>query len=301
LNKIRADKPDFKLSLRQKADILNKAVGDYLAAQQDIEPQIKKAISYALEAPGKRIRAAMVLWCCELCDGSTNKDAVNAAIAVEMIHTYSLVHDDLPAMDDDDLRRGRPSCHKAFSESIAILTGDALLTMAFQLLASEISDHSIAVSLIKTLSQAAGPAGMIAGQMADIAGQDQEGSIEDLRYIHKNKTAKMFAAAAAAGAICGKATENQIESLYNYGLKIGLGFQVADDLLDITSTSEQLGKTPGKDSQQGKITYPSIVGIEKSKKIASQLADQAIAELNDFDANADILRNLALELVKRTS
>jgi geranylgeranyl diphosphate synthase, type II len=301
LNKIKANKPDFKLSLSQKADAINKAIEDYLAAQQDIEPQIKKAITYALNAPGKRIRAAMVLWCCELCEGNINNDAVNAAIAVEMIHTYSLVHDDLPAMDDDDLRRGQPSCHKAFTESTAILTGDALLTMAFELLASEISDDSIAIRLIKTLSQAAGPAGMIAGQMADIAGQNQQGCIEDLKYIHKNKTAKMFAAAAAAGAICGKATESQIESLYNYGLKIGLGFQVADDILDISSTSEKLGKTAGKDSQQGKTTYPSVIGMEQSKKIASELADRAIEKLKDFDSGADILRNLALELVKRTS
>lgn len=301
MNKTKADKPDVKLSLRQKANTLNKALEDYLAEQQDMEPQIKKAISYALKAPGKRIRAAMVLWCCELCHGNINDDAINTAIAVEMIHTYSLIHDDLPAMDDDDLRRGQPSCHKAFSESTAILAGDALLTMAFQLLASKISADTIAVRLIKTLSQAAGPAGMIAGQMADIAGQNQKGSIEELRYIHKNKTAKMFAAAAAAGAICGKAAETQIESLYNYGLKIGLGFQVADDILDISSTSEQLGKTAGKDSQQGKTTYPSVIGMEQSKKIASQLADQAIAELNDFDTAADILRNLALELVKRTS
>jgi geranylgeranyl diphosphate synthase, type II len=301
LNKIKADKTDFKLSLSQKADSVNRDIEDYLAAQQDIEPQIKKAISYALKAPGKRIRAAMVLWCCELCEGGINKDAINAAIAVEMIHTYSLVHDDLPAMDDDDLRRGQPSCHKAFSESTAILTGDALLTMAFELLASEISEDSIATRLIKILSQAAGPAGMIAGQMADIAGQGQQGCLEDLRYIHKNKTAKMFAAAAAAGAICGKAAESQIESLYNYGLKIGLGFQVADDILDISSTSEKLGKTAGKDSQQGKTTYPSVIGMERSKKIASEIAEQAIAELNDFDSSADTLRQLALELVKRTN
>ena len=301
MNKIKADKPDFKLSLSQMADTVNRAIEDHLNEQKDIEPQIKKAITYALKAPGKRIRAAMVLWCCRLCQESTNNDTLNTAIAVEMIHTYSLVHDDLPAMDDDDLRRGQPSCHKAFSESTAILTGDALLTMAFELLAAKISDDSIAVRLIKTLSQAAGPAGMIAGQMADIAGQDKQGSLEDLSYIHKNKTAKMFAAAAASGAICGKATESQIESLYNYGMQIGLGFQVADDILDISSTSEKLGKTAGKDSQQGKITYPSVIGMELSKKTAAELADRAIEELKDFDSGADILRQLALELVKRTS
>ncbi|MBN1457034.1 MAG: polyprenyl synthetase family protein [Sedimentisphaerales bacterium] len=301
MNRIKADKQDFKLSLTKKADTVNRAIEDYLAEQQDIEPQIKKAISYVLNAPGKRIRAAMVLWCCQLCDGNINNDAVNTAIAVEMIHTYSLVHDDLPAMDDDDLRRGQQSCHKAFGESTAILTGDALLTMAFELLASRISDDSIAIRLIKTLSQAAGPAGMIAGQMADIAGQQTQGSLDELRYIHKNKTAKMFAAAAALGAICGKATENKIESLYKYGLNIGLGFQVADDILDISATSRQLGKTAGKDSKQGKTTYPSVIGMQQSKKTASQLADRAIEELKDFDSNADLLRHLALELVKRTN
>lgn len=300
MNETELGKIDLKGCLEQKATLVNEAIAEYLARQIQIEPGIKKAIDYTLAAPGKRIRAAMVLWCCELCSGETSPDAMTAAIAIEMVHTYSLVHDDLPAMDDDDLRRGRPSCHKQFDEATAILTGDALLTMAFEMLASEISEAPIAVRLIKTLSESAGAAGMIAGQMADIAGENSKGGLEALKYIHVNKTAKMFAGAAVMGAVCGKANEKQIEDLCKYGLEVGLGFQIADDILDISATSEELGKTAGKDSEQGKMTYPAIIGMERAKETAIQIAEQAASALQTFGSEADILRQLALELAKRT-
>ena len=300
MSHIRSDGVDIKAALLEKSCLVNTVISELIADQVEIEAELKKAIEYMLSAPGKRVRAAIVLWCCELIAGEINNDAKTAAAALEMVHTYSLIHDDLPAMDDDDLRRGQPSCHKAFTEATAILTGDALLTMAFELLATKISDAGTAVRLIRTLAEAAGPSGMIAGQMADLAGENSKGTVEQLQYIHTNKTAKMFAGAAAMGAICGGANDKQIEHLIRFGLKTGLGFQVADDILDVCSMSEKLGKTIGKDIEQGKITYPSVVGMEESRRIAGQLASQAAGTLDSFGVRANTLRQLAMELSERT-
>lgn len=300
MSHIRSDGVDIKAALLEKSCLVNTVISELIADQVEIEAELKKAIEYMLSAPGKRVRAAIVLWCCELIAGEINNDAKTAAAALEMVHTYSLIHDDLPAMDDDDLRRGQPSCHKAFTEATAILTGDALLTMAFELLATKISDAGTAVRLIRTLAEAAGPSGMIAGQMADLAGENSKGTVEQLQYIHTNKTAKMFAGAAAMGAICGGADDKQIEHLIGFGLKTGLGFQVADDILDVCSMSEKLGKTIGKDVEQGKVTYPSVVGMEESRRIAGQLASQAAGTLDSFGVRANTLRQFAMELSERT-
>jgi len=280
------------------------------------------------------VRSAIVLWCCELIAGRVNHNAEIAAAAIEMVHTYSLVHDDLPAMDNDDYRRGRLTCHKKFDEAAAILTGDALLTLAFELLAKEIDKPETAVRLIQKLSEAAGPAGMVAGQMADLKATENkdifatpiwdakrredtesteikkkkpkpkclEGGVNPalLKRIHTNKTAKIFRCAAAMGGICGGANEKQLKCLREYGLKVGLGFQIADDILDVRGTSEQLGKTSGKDARQGKATYPAVVGLEESRKLASRLANEAVATLKPFGAKADTLRRLATTLLHRT-
>ncbi|GAI23341.1 unnamed protein product, partial [marine sediment metagenome] len=221
---------DFNTQLSRKAQFVNDTLSRLLARQTDISGDLKEAISYTLEAGGKRVRSALVLFCCELISGKINHDSEIAAAAIEMVHTYSLVHDDLPAMDDDDFRRGLPTCHKAFNEATAILTGDALLTLAFEVLAKEIDEPAVAVRLIGELAQAAGPAGMIAGQMADLKAENGRGSEETLEYIHTNKTAKMFRCAAAMGAICGAANDGEFDRLCKYGLKIGLGFQIADDI-----------------------------------------------------------------------
>lgn len=290
----------FKASLADKAEIANAVLGDLLESQADIHPDLKKAMAYTLQAPGKRIRAAMVLWCCQVVCGEITPAAKVAAAAVEMVHTYSLVHDDLPAMDDDDMRRGLPTCHKAFGESTAILTGDALLTLAFEVLAEKVSDPAVAIKLISALAKAAGAAGMIAGQVADVAGEKTEGGIDVLEYIHINKTAKMFEASAVMGGLAGGANDEQIEEMSCYGLSVGLGFQVADDILDVSALSAELGKTAGKDQIQGKITYPAVVGLEESRGIARSLADKAISSLSIFDEKADVLRQLSLELLART-
>jgi len=296
----KAANDDFNAQLRQKAQLVNNTLQQILTEYIDINSDLKKAIRYTLEAPGKRIRSALVLWCCELVSGRVNHNAEIAATAIEMVHTYSLIHDDLPAMDDDDFRRGMPTCHKAFDEATAILAGDALLTLAFEILAEQIDEPAVAVRLIGELAQAAGSAGMIAGQMADLKAENGEGTKELLEYIHTNKTAKMFRCAAAMGAICGGAEKNEFDCLCEYGLKIGLGFQIADDILDVCGSSEHLGKTAGKDAKAGKTTYPAAFGMEKSRQLAKKLADEAVALLAPFGQKADTLRNLAIALLERT-
>ncbi|MDD5064633.1 MAG: polyprenyl synthetase family protein [Phycisphaerae bacterium] len=291
---------DFNARLSEKAQFVNDTLSRLVAGQTGISGDLKEAIKYTLEAGGKRVRSALVLWCCELISGEVNRNAEIAAAAVEMVHTYSLVHDDLPAMDDDDIRRGLPTCHKAFDEATAVLTGDALLTLAFEILAKEIDDAAIAVRLIGELAKAAGPAGMIAGQMADLKAENGRGGEEILEYIHTNKTAKMFRCAAAMGAICGQAKDSDFNRLCEYGLKIGLGFQIADDILDVCASSEHLGKTAGKDVKAGKVTYPAVIGMEKSKQLGGKLADEAAAVLEPFGQKADTLRNLAIALLERT-
>ena len=291
---------EFNTQLQKKAMLVNSVLRRLSTRQKLVDKSLKKTISYTLEAPGKRIRSAITLWCCELVSGKINLDAQIAAAAIEMVHTYSLVHDDLPAMDNDDFRRGRPTCHKAFGEAAAILTGDALLTLAFEILAKYIKDSAVAAKLVHELAHAAGPAGMIAGQTADLQAENTKGSKKILEYIHTNKTAKIFRCAAAMGAICGKARSSDFNRLCEYGLKIGLGFQIADDILDVCGSSAHLGKTAGKDAKTGKITYPSVVGLKKSKLLAKKLTDEAVAALEPFGPKADTLRNLAAALLERT-
>lgn len=291
---------DFSAEMESAAQLVNKLLADALNTRVDLNPRIKQAMEYTLLGGGKRLRGAIVLWCCRLITGDANDAARAGAVAVEMVHAYSLIHDDLPAMDDDDLRRGKPTCHKAFDEATAILAGDGLLTMAFEILA-EISEPHIAVRMMHTLAAAAGPAGMIAGQMDDMLSEKMTGSPHMLQQIHLNKTAKMFSAAAAMGAVSGGADDTQTSLLIEYGLKLGLGFQISDDILDVSSSTETLGKTVGKDQAVGKMTYPSVLGMEKSLQVASDMTDQAIKSLQSFNGRAAILRQLALELKKRTS
>ena len=290
---------EFNSELGRKVELVNETLHSLVSEREQIEPALKEAMEYTLNAPGKRIRAALLMWCCEAACGSINDNAKIAAAAVEMVHTYSLIHDDLPAMDDDDLRRGRATCHKAFDEATAILAGDGLLTLAFEVLAKEIDDKNISIALIGRLAEAAGPYGMIAGQMADLRAEKSPGGLELLEYIHTNKTARMFEAASVMGGIVGGADENKLERLGKYGLKIGLGFQIADDILDVSASSEQLGKTAGKDVRAGKMTYPSLVGVEESRRLERQLALDAIAAIESFGEKADKLRQLAKALLER--
>ncbi len=289
---------DLASPLKDAAQQVNATIEDLLDSVP-IAPDLKPALVYVLQSPGKRIRSVLVLWCCELVCGQVNDAARRAAAAIEMVHTYSLVHDDLPAMDNDDLRRGRPTCHKAFDEATAILAGDALLTTAFEVLADWTKDPTLAVRLVRELAQAAGPDGIIAGQLADLRAENSGGDMEALRYIHTHKTAKMFRCATTMGAICGGADARQQQNLADYGLTLGLVFQITDDILDVSASSGQLGKTAGKDQRAGKLTYPALVGLEHSKRIARDLTDQAVAVLAPFGPGAQRLRHLATALLGR--
>ena len=290
----------FDIALKSSQKRVNRVLGDLLEGQVRAEPRLLEAMRYSIEAGGKRIRAGLLFLCCELIAGAVNRDSEISAAAIEMVHTYSLIHDDLPAMDDDDLRRGKATSHIAFDEATAILAGDALLTLAFEVLCSKISMPELSVKLISELADAAGASGMIAGQMADLQAEKTGGNKEMLEYIHLNKTAKMFKAAAAMGAIAGGASERQYEILCAFGLKIGLGFQITDDILDVISTSGHLGKTAGKDEKAGKVTYPALIGIEESKALAEKLAGEAADLLVHFGEKAEVLKQLTVMLTQRT-
>ncbi len=292
---------DFRATLSGRAADVNDILRRVLAERGDIDEDLRRSMEYTLMAPGKRIRSVLALWCCEMVAGASNGYAESAAAAVEMVHTYSLVHDDLPAMDDDDFRRGKATCHKVFGEAAAILTGDALLTLAFEVLGAGVDDAAVAVALVRELAVAAGAAGMVGGQMDDLRAEKTVGSEEILRRIHTNKTAKMFSCAAVMGGICGGGDVGQLDALREYGLKVGLGFQIADDILDVCGSSEQLGKTAGKDAKVGKATYPAVVGLEESRRLAVELAGQASTALEVFGERGWLLQQLTSALVGRTS
>jgi geranylgeranyl diphosphate synthase type II len=254
---------------------------------------------YSIFAGGKRIRPALCLAAAEACGGRL-ADALPLACAVECIHTYSLVHDDLPAMDDDDLRRGKPTNHKVFGEGIAVLAGDALLTVAFAIAAQckgwPRYNHR---DIILELAQAAGSQQLIAGQVADLEGEGKKIPASQLRYIHERKTSALLCCAVRLGGMSANCAPGQLQALADFGYNVGLAFQIIDDILDVTQTSEQLGKTAGKDTAASKATYPSIVGMKESRKIAGQLTARAFRALRIFKGKAPALEALADYLLKR--
>lgn len=269
----------------------------FLPAESDVPQTLHKAMRYSLFAGGKRLRPALALAASEAV-GGTFADAAPVACTVEMIHTYSLIHDDLPAMDDDDLRRGRPTCHKVFGDAMAILAGDALLTLAFEALTTCAKKERVA-EIVRDVARASGTHGMVGGQVLDIEGEGQPATLASVRAIHEWKTAALIAGSCTAGALAGGATQTEYENIANFGKKIGLAFQILDDILDETSSPEQLGKTPGKDAQAGKATYPRVMGLEKAKVEAQKLVDEALAELHTLGARAQTLERLARFVVER--
>lgn len=275
-----------------------------LVPSEHVEPrQLHRAMRYSLLAGGKRLRPALVLASGEAF-GAAADDLMPAACAIEMIHTYSLIHDDLPAMDNDDLRRGRPTCHKAFGEAVAILAGDALLTQAFRVLAADAPrrDPAKQVRVIREIATAAGSVeGMIGGQTADIENEGKQVDAETLEYIHRSKTGALITAPVVVGGIIAGANDDQLAKLRAYGERIGLAFQIADDILDVTSTSERLGKTPGKDRAASKATYPSIHGIEASERRARELVDEAVEIVSSLGPSTAVLGEIARFIVARTS
>ncbi len=264
----------------------------------DVPARLAEAVRYAAQGGGKRIRPFLVTRLCEL-SGGTAERAAPAAVAIECVHAFSLVHDDLPAMDDDDLRRGRPTCHKVYGEAVAILAGDALLALAFDLLATRINDPAVARAAVAELARAAGWAGMIGGQTTDILSENQPPDRALVERIHRDKTARLFEASARLGAICALADASRSDAAARFGRNLGLAFQIADDLLDVTGTPQRLGKAVAKDAQAGKQTYPAAVGIEPSRAAARQAADRALDALDVFGPSADDLRNLTQWVIER--
>ncbi|MBP9774080.1 MAG: polyprenyl synthetase family protein [Candidatus Peribacteraceae bacterium] len=267
--------------------------------QQTCPDSLREAIVYSLLGGGKRIRSLLALLTAELCGGSIHA-AMPAAIAIEMIHCYSLIHDDLPAMDNDDLRRGKPTNHKVYGEGQAILAGDGLLTLAFEVL-TEIDDPRVSRDCIRTLSKAAGVAGMVGGQSDDLFAQGKEGSLALLESIHVRKTGALIGAAIEMGAIIAGASQNQKNALRLYGEAIGLLFQMTDDLLDVNGSTEIVGKKVRKDAIIGKMTFPGLLGIDETKKRADFEVQKAIDALKIFDEKADILRSLVVVIKQRNS
>jgi geranylgeranyl diphosphate synthase type II len=260
---------------------------------------IHQAMRYSVFAGGKRIRPMLCLEASRIFSAETNA-AVEAGCAIEFIHTYSLIHDDLPALDNDDLRRGKPTCHKQFNEATAILAGDALLTQAFETLSRIPADASRCVAVIREVSSAAGTRdGMVGGQVADIEAERKPVTAEMLSYIHRSKTAALIRGSVIAGAICGGGDAEDVERMRRFGDDIGWAFQVVDDILDVEESSAALGKTAGKDQAQQKATYPALFGLQKSREFATELATKALDELKVYGERAARLRELAEFLVLR--
>jgi geranylgeranyl diphosphate synthase type II len=271
-----------------------------LLPKSTVKPKtIHKAMRYSIFAGGKRLRPILCLAAAECCGGRPGT-AIPLACAVECIHTYSLIHDDLPCMDDDDLRRGMPTSHKVFGEAVAVLAGDALLTFAFEL-ASEAPGwprHPLK-EVIRELAVAAGSRRLIAGQVVDLESEGKKVSVPLLRFIHESKTAALLSSSIRLGAMSANAGSVQLQNLSAFGKALGLAFQVIDDILDVTQTSETLGKSAGKDVSADKATYPSVVGLERSRQIARKLTQEAHSSLKPLGRKAEILHGLADHLLSR--
>lgn len=275
--------------------MINDALEEYLPKSDDI---VSEAMKYSVRNGGKRIRPMLTLEFCKAC-GAEPEKALPLACAVEMIHTYSLIHDDLPCMDDDDYRRGKPSCHIAFGEANALLAGDALLTLAFETaVKADIAAENV-VRAVKELSYSAGILGMVGGQVLDLQNENKALTLSELEQIHNLKTGELIRVACVLGCVAAGADEEKIKSAEAYAKGIGLTFQIVDDILDVTSDAETLGKPIGSDAENQKTTYVSLLGIEKSKEVAAELTRKAKAALAVYDENTEALSLLADNLLIR--
>lgn len=292
-----------KMTVSDYQRLINDNIEKYVPSCKFGADIVSSAMRYSLSIGGKRIRPMLVLEFCRVCGGDIDK-AVPLAVAVEMVHTYSLIHDDLPCMDDDDMRRGMPSCHIRYGEEYALLAGDALLTAAFGVIAgSEIAAEKpgVAVKAIKALSELAGVNGMIGGQEIDLTYENKEATVEVLEVLDSLKTGALIRCAAYLGVISACDNEEFLEAADVYSKNIGHAFQIVDDILDVTGDENQLGKPIGSDAQCGKSTYVSLLGLEKSREYVDKLTDDAVNALSVFGDEADFLRELAYSLVKRNN
>ncbi|MGN6370812.1 MAG: polyprenyl synthetase family protein [Phycisphaerae bacterium] len=297
---------DLKAFMKDAAARADGYLKAYLESLRESPAKLTEAIGYSLFGPGKRIRPVLVLLCHHAVGGVDVETALAPAAAIEMIHCFSLIHDDLPAMDNDDLRRGRPTNHKVYGDALAILAGDALNTMAFEVIAKKVGDARLASALIRELAYATGPEGMIGGQVLDTCHPEEAkagsaGDLPKLQQIHRMKTGALIRCSCRMGALCANVSGEVLEAIDTYGKAIGLAFQIMDDILDVTATEEQMGKKTGKDAAIGKLTYPALVGLEKSRQYLAEqvrIADEVSARLGP---HAVLLSQLAHDLASRTN
>jgi geranylgeranyl diphosphate synthase, type II len=287
-------------TLEQGQRLTDAALDCLIPLETDDPASIHKAMRHSIFAGGKRLRPVLCLEAGRMIAGSLPAGIEALGAALEMLHTYSLIHDDLPALDNDDLRRGRPTCHKVFGEAIAILAGDALQTQAYKVLAGLKCPAEARVRIIAEIAHATGTVdGMIGGQVVDLEAEHTRPTAEMLEYIHRSKTAALITASLVSGGLYAEAKERQVQGLRAFGRAIGLAFQIVDDILDVTQTSEQLGKTAGKDTASEKATYPALFGIDASVRKADTLVKEAFTELQSFGERAETLKELARYLVER--
>ena len=293
---------DLKKYLERRRRQVDEALERWVVGEEEFPPQVHKAMRYSLFAGGKRLRPILALSAAEAVGGKA-REALPVACALELIHTYSLIHDDLPAMDDDDLRRGRPTSHKVFGEAVAILAGDALLTEAFRLMARPDLMRNLPsrrrLAAIHLVALSAGSRGLVGGQVMDMASEGEEIKPDILEYIHSRKTGALIGAAVAVGAVIGGGSPREVRALEKYGRKVGLAFQIMDDLLDVQGEETQMGKAVGKDRTKGKATYPSLFGIEDSRRKAEGLVREAVTHLDPFNRRANPLREIARYILQR--
>ncbi len=290
----------IKEYLKTRKEIVDRFIKEYFSLRSP-STTLHDAMTYSLFAGGKRLRPILTLTSNEACGGEPEK-ILHYAGAIELIHTYSLIHDDLPSMDDDDLRRGKPSNHKVFGEAMAILAGDALLTEAFTMLSCCQSNGISSASSLRAIyeiSHAAGPHGMVAGQAEDILAEESEPNFDTLTFIHKHKTGALITTSVRVGAILADADNSDIESLTEYGNNIGIAFQIMDDILDIEGNTAELGKKTGSDEKKKKLTYPALFGVEQSRKKAYTHIENAIEAISHFSEKAEPLRAIARYIVER--
>lgn len=294
---------ELKAYLNQHQQRIEQALDSVLPHAKKHPAQLHEAMRYSVFAGGKRIRPILMIASCEAVGGCSDH-VIPAACAMEMIHTYSLIHDDLPAMDDDDFRRGNPTNHKVYGEATAILAGDALLTEAFIVLSSATApqcDPETQRRVMEIIATAAGAAGMVGGQVVDMQAEGKQPDLETVDFIHAHKTGALILASIQAGALLGGADEPTFEALTAFGKAAGLAFQIADDILDIVGDQQQLGKDIGSDQQRGKATYPAVLGLEESRRRATQLHQQALEVIAPFGDKAEPLRQISEYIINRSS
>lgn len=292
---------EFKNSLKIKSDYIEELLKKYMPKEDGYQSKIMESMNYSLKAGGKRLRPILTLEACKIVGGN-EEDAIPFAMAIEMIHTYSLIHDDLPSLDNDDLRRGKPTNHKVYGEAMAILAGDGLLNYAYEIMLSSSLNKDNPEKYLRAIGEiakSAGIYGMIGGQVVDVESENTLIPKEKLDYIHLNKTAAIMVGCMRAGAIVGNANEEQLEKVTKYAKNIGLSFQIVDDILDIIGDESKLGKHVGSDIENNKSTYPSLIGLEKSKEVATQLINEARENIKTLNGDYSFLDGLANYIIDR--